>query len=261
MRPRNLAARSAVLLAGCILAASTALPVHLQQQAPQAEFQRLASQIAAARLAGGAEDAQAFERALSLLDLQVLNGLRASPGPDLPAINRSLAALIAENGPVSQSFLLGRLEGTMPVYVLVANFGLAGPSAIRIYSSGEAGFSLAARIDRLTQKNFFDEYLALVPVAASDPVFVTVTGRTDELQTGSFAAWRIRGQSVELLWSADLLQQSEYEVSADGFRLTYCAEPEDGNLQQCRRMTRDRFLWEAGSWKRVQQTPVAVPKR
>lgn len=239
----------------------TAMAGASELQAAEAEFRRLASQIGAARLAGGTEAPEVFERAISLLDVQILSSLRASPTPNLAAINRNLAALITGDAPVSQSFLLERLEATPPVYVLIANFGLAGPSAIRIYSSGAHGFSLAARIDRLTQKNFFDEYLALVPIPASDLVFVTVTGRTDELQTGSFAAWRFRGQSVELLWFADLLQQSDYEVAADGFRLTYCAEPEDRNPRECRRMTRDRFTWQAGGWKRVQQSPIAVPKR
>ena len=241
--------------------ASTAAILHSEWQASEAEFRRLASPIVAARLAGGVENPEVFERALSLLDVHILSSLRASSSPDLVAVNRSLAALIAEDAPVSQSFHVHRLEAASPVYALIVNFGLAGPSAVRIYTPGRGSFSLAARIDHLTQKNFFDEYLALVPIPATDLIFVTVTGRTDELQTGSFAAWQFHGQGVELLWSVDLLQQSDYQVASDGFRLTYCAEPDERNPRECRRMTRDRFAWDAGTWRRVQQSTIPVPKR
>jgi len=261
MRPRKLPAQRLTLLASVVLMASTAPFLRSDCQATDAEFRRLASQIAAARLVGALENPEVFERALALLDDHILNSLRASSTPDLAALNRSLAALFAEDAPVSQSFRVHRFESASPVYALIVNFGLAGPSAVRIYSSGPGGFSLAARIDHLTQKNFFDEYLTLVPISASNVIFVTVTGRTDDLQTGSFAAWQFQGQRVELLWSVDLLQQSDYQVASDGFRLTYCAEPDERNPRECLRMTRDRFAWDAGTWRRVQQNTIPVPKR
>jgi hypothetical protein len=199
--------------------------------------------------------------ALALLDARILSALRAAPSPDLGALNRSLAALSTEDTPVSQTFRLGRIAASPPVYALAANFGLAGPSAVRIYAADADGYAMAARIDRSAQTNFFDEYLELVSVVAPDVIFVTVTGRTDDLQTGSFAVWHFTGRSVELVWSADLLQQSSYQAAPDGFRITYCSETDERNPRQCRRMTRDRFLWEGGAWKRVEQTPVPVPKR
>ena len=244
-----------------LLVVTAASPAFCAAQEPAPQFRRLASQLAAVRLAGGDDDPALLEKALSLLDARILSALHASPSPDLDALNRSLTALTTDDAPVSQGFRLSRLSITPPVYALAANFGLAGPSAVRLYSAGAGEFALAARIDRSAQKTYFDEYLELVPLAAPTVLFVTVTGRTDDLQTGSFAAWRFTEPTLELLWSADLLQQSSYQAAPEGFRLTYCTESDDRNPRLCRRMTRDRYQWQDGAWKRVEQTPVPVPKR
>ena len=234
-----------------------ATPVFGAAQDPDAEFRRLASQLSAVRIAGGEDDPVLLEKALSLLDARILNALGASRSPDLEGLNHTLTVLISENAPLSQGFQVSRLSVIPPVYALVANFGLAGPSAVRLYAGGASGVSLVARIDRATQKNYFDEYLELVPMGAAAILFVTVTGRTDDLQTGSFAAWRFTGKTLELLWSADLLQQSSYQAAADGFRLTYCSQTDDRNPRQCRRMIRERFQWDGSAWKRLEQTPVS----
>ena len=250
-----------VILIAALLAIALAVPAFCMAQDPDAEFRRLASQLATVRLAGGDDDPALLEKALALLDVRILNALSAGPPPDLDALNRSLTALTTDIFPVGQTFRLSRIAATPPVYALAANFGLAGPSAVRIYAAVAGGYALAARIDRSAQKNFFDEYLELVPFAAPAVVFVTITGRTDDLQTGSFAAWHFTGRAIEMVWSADLLQQSSYEAAPNGFHLTYCSVTDDRNPRQCRRMTRNRFLWDAGGWKRVEQTPVPVSKR
>ena len=56
----------------------------------------------------------------------------------------------------------------------------------------------------------------------TESVFVIVSGRTDDLSTGRFSAWRFDGHGVVALWSSDLLQQSNYAADGSGFRLTYC---------------------------------------
>lgn len=255
-----------LLLAGfpCLgISASSSPPA---QAAPQpAEFAALAERLAAQRLAGGDEDRTLQERALALLDSLVLAGLNVPGEPSLDPLNQRLAALVTSQPVAGESFQVIKLGGRPMAYALAANFGLAGPSAVRVYSGPAGRYTLAARIDRFAQKDFFDEYLELLPISgptsAPATLFVTVTGRTDDLQTGSFSAWSFDGAQLRSVWSSDLLQQSKYEAGPDGFRLTYCAETDDDNPRLCRRMTRDRFVWDGTTWKRVEQTPVPVPKR
>jgi hypothetical protein len=111
---------------------------------------------------------------------------------------------------------------------------------------------LAGKIDHFSQMDFFDSDLELVPVPAADRVFVTVSGRTDDLQTGIFAAWRFDGRQVNLLWTSDLLEQSKYELDADGFHLTYCAMSSEDLPPRCLKMARDTFRYLNGEWKRTE---------
>ena len=90
-----------------------------------------------------------------------------------------------------------------------------------------AAMLLASKIDHFAQKDFFDSDVELIPVSEAEPVFVTVSGRTDDLSTGIFSAWRFDGLRVVALWSSDLLQQSNYEADANGFHLTYCGQEDE----------------------------------
>ncbi len=231
----------------------------------QSEFARLAEQVAGQRLAGGNEDQAAEEKALAMLDAVVLPALNAPKEAALDALNRRLATLVTAQPGAGEGFSVLKLGGHPPAYALAANFGLAGPSAVRVYSSAAGEYVLTSRIDRFAQKDFFDEYLELIPVGgpadAPASLFVTVTGRTDGLQTGAFSAWTFDGTRLKQLWSSDLLPQSSYEAGEDGFRLTYCAEADDANPRDCRRMVRDLYVWNGSDWKRVEQRAVPVPKR
>ncbi len=239
-------------------AVQTARP---DQQKPVATFRRLAEQLAEERL-GGAEGSEARqEQALGILDRMVLETLNGASAPELDALNQRLAALVTQQPPVGEGYRVVRLNGSPAVYALAANFGLAGPSAVRLYRSAAGRYALAARIDRFAQKDFFDEYLELAPVTAPQVLFVTVAGRTDDLQTGAFTAWLFDGERLKAVWSSEILQQSSYESRPDGFRLTYCAETDETNPRVCQRMVRDRYVWDGGAWKRVEQTPLPVPKR
>ena len=236
------------------------------QAAPQRpEFSRVAERLRELRAVGDEEDPALEEKALATLDSMVLPSLNSANDPNLNDLNQRLAALVTQPPGSGESFRVRKLGGRPAVYVLIANFGLAGPSAVRLYAGPSGRVILAGRIDRAAQKDFFDEYLELVPVAtpADSPasVFVTVAGRTDDLQTGVYTAWSFEDSRLRAVWSSDLLQQSSYEGSQDGFRLTYCSETDEKDPQVCRRMTRDRYVWDGSTWKRVEQTPVPLPKR
>ena len=233
----------------------------VQVQKPESEFARLAARLAEQRLGGADEGQKLQEQALAILDGLALEALNAPQGPNLEALNKRLDAMATQQPPVGESYRVLRLGGQPAPYALVANFGLGGPSAVRLYTLASGRYGLAARVDRFTQTDFFDEYLELIPVTASLTLFVTVTGRTDDLQTGSFTAWRLDGNRVTPVWSSDILPQSSYESRADGFRLTYCAATDEDNPRICRRMTRDRYVWDGATWKRVEQTSLPVPKR
>lgn len=232
----------------------------IQAQSAESEFERLALRLAQQRLAGAEENEKLQEQALAILDSMALSTLNAPGAPNLEALNQRLALLVTQQPSVGENYRVVRLGGPPAAYALAANFSLGGPSAVRLYGAAAGRYALAARIDRFAQKDFFDEYLELVPVTAPVTLFITVTGRTDDLQTGAFTAWRFDGERVRAEWSSDILQQSSYESLPDGFRITYCAETDEDNPRVCRRMTRDRYVWDA-AWKRVEQTPVPVPKR
>ncbi len=259
MRPRRLVIAAALLL--FVPAGAVQKTQEVAAQKPESTFQRLAEQLAQRRLDAAEESEALQEQALRILDKMVLEALSGGSEPDLDTLNQRLAALVTQQPPVGEDYQAVRLGGNPAVYTLVANFGLGGPSAVRLYRRSAERYALAARIDRFAQRDFFDEYLKLVPVTGPVILFVTIAGRTDELQTGAFTAWRFDGQRLQAVWSSDILQQSSYESGADGFRLAYCAETEEDNPRVCRRMTRDRYVWDGATWKRVEQTPFPVPKR
>jgi hypothetical protein len=236
-------------------------------KAPEAAFGVLAAQITGDRTEGGAESDVLEEQALEILDgaaLEQLNG--AQPGaaaaePNLDQVNHRLASFVTHQPPVGEAYRAVRLAGTAPAYALIADFGLSGPSAVRLYAGAPGELALTARIDRAAQKDFVDDYMELVPVPGAAAVFVTAAGRTDDLQTGIFTAWYFDGHAVSAVWTSDILERSSYEAAADGFRLTYCADADSIDTGRCQKMQRDRYQWQNGAWKRIETAilPASAP--
>jgi hypothetical protein len=241
-------------------AASPRLPAQTAAKAPEAAFGALAAQITGDRAEGGAESVVLEEQALEILDraaLEQLNGGQAgggSAGPNLDQVNQRLASFVTHQPPVGEAYRAVRLAGNPAVYALLADFGLSGPSAVRLYAGAPGELALAARIDRAVQKDFVDDYMELVPVPGPAAVFVTAAGRTDDLQTGIFTAWYFDGHAVSPVWTSDILERSSYDAGADGFRLTYCADADSIDTGTCQRMQRDRYQWQNSAWKRVETT-------
>jgi len=225
------------------------------------EFKAAAAALSASRLSGGAEIEASQEKALAYLDSVALSTLNSSASPNLDVTNQRLTALVSHDPPVGENYRLLKLGGSPAAYAMVVNFGLGGPAAVRIYAETTGHYALAARIDHFTQKDFFDSDVELVPVSLNEMVFVTVGGRTDDLATGQFSAWRFDGHRVVAVWSSDLLQQSNYETDAEGFHLTYCGQPDDDHPSQCLKMTRDLYRYATGEWKRIStaELPPAKP--
>jgi hypothetical protein len=217
-----------------------------------ADFKRISEELSAARLGGGEDNGSQMEKALAYLDSVALSALNVPGGPSLDGANRGLAGLASQPPPVGENYRLVKLGGTPASYAMVINFGLGGPAAVRVYAGGAGHFVLAARIDHFVQKDFFDSDLELTPVSNSEPVFVTISGRTDDLSTGLFSAWLFDGHRVVALWNSDLLQQSNYEAEENGFRLAYCSQVDEDHPSQCLKMSRDLYRFQGGEWKRIE---------
>lgn len=224
-----------------------------------AEFKRISEELSAARLGGGDENEAQMEKALAFLDSVAVSDLNIPAGPNLDGANRGLAELISRTPPVGENYRLVKLGGAPAAYALVINFGLGGPAAVRIYAGGAGHYALAAKIDHFVQKDFFDSDLELVPASNSEPVFVTISGRTDDLSTGLFSAWQFDGHRLVALWNSDLLQQSSYEADQAGFRLAYCSQVDDDRPSQCLKMSRDLYRFQAGEWKRIETSDLPPP--
>ena len=223
------------------------------------EFKRISDELSAARLGGGEENEAQMEKALAYLDSIAVSVLNVPAGPNLDNANRTLAGLTSHTPPVGQNYRLEKLGGTPAVFGMVINFGLGGPAAVRIYAGSAGHYALAAKIDHLAEKDFFDSDLELVPVSKTEAVFVTVSGRTDDLSTGLFSAWRFDGHGVTALWNSDLLQQSSYEADENGFRLAYCSQVDEDHPSQCLKMSRDLYRFQAGEWKRIESADLPTP--
>jgi hypothetical protein len=225
-----------------------------------AEFKRMAGELSAARLSGGEENQARMEKALAYLDSVAISGLNAPGVLNLDGMNRGLAELTSHNSPVGENYRLVKLGGTPAAYAMVVNFGLSGPAAVRIYAGGAGRYAFAAKIDHFAQKDFFDSDLELATVSSGDPVFVTISGRSDDLETGMFSAWKFDGSRLILLWSSDLLQQSSYEPEENGFRLAYCSQEDEDRPSECLKMSRDLYRFQAGEWKRIESVVVPPQK-
>lgn len=261
-----------------LVALAVSVSAALAAQSRDADFKKLAAQIVAQRQAGKEENPELQERALGILDelaMAALNlqatGAPPSDLPDLSLANARLQGTAAGQERVGESYVIiqvgsGAASASAAVYALAANFSWSGPSAVRLYvpqslPAGNAaqrsrGYKLAGRIDRLAFLDFFDEYLEVVAVNTGARVFVTVTGRTDDRKTGSFAAWRAVRGKVEAVWSSDLLEHSTYEVKDSALRIDYCAEPDEEKPALCKKMLRDRYVWNGG-WMRTAQDDIS----
>jgi hypothetical protein len=226
-----------------------------------AEFKRISSELSAARLSGAEENAAQMETALAYLDSVALSilAMNGPATPDLERGNQRLAGLVSHTPPVGENYRLVKLGGSSPVYAMVINFGLGGPAAVRIYASAGGQFALAAKIDHTVEKDFLDSDIELVAVSRSEPIFVTVAGRTDDLSTGMFSAWRFDGHRAVAIWTSDLLQQSTYEADDDGFHLAYCSQVDEDHPSQCLKMSKDLYRLQNGEWKRIESIDLPPP--
>jgi hypothetical protein len=258
---RPLMARAMILTGFVIFCASPFASWAGAQAADDAtaEFKRISEELSAARLGGGDENEAQMEKALAFLDSIAVSDLNIPAGPNLDAANRGLAELTSHTPPVGENYRLVKLGGTPAAYAMVVNFGLGGPAAVRIYAGGAGHYALAAKIDHFAQKDFFDSDLELVSVSNSEPIFVTISGRTDDLSTGLFSAWQFDGHRLVALWNSDLLQQSSYEADEAGFRLAYCSQVDDDRPSQCLKMSRDLYRFQAGEWKRIETADLPPP--
>lgn len=227
---------------------------------PIAEFRKIAGELSIARQSGGDENEDRMQKALAYLDSVAVAALNAADGPNLDGVNRNLAGLASHTPPVGENYRLVKLGGAPGVYAMAINFGLGGPAAVRIYAGAAGQYALVARIDHFVQKDFLDSDLELVPVSNSEPVFVTVSGRTDDLSTGAFTAWRFDGNRLAALWNSDLLQQSSYEAEGNGFRLAYCSQVDEDRPSHCLKMSRDLYRFVSGEWNRVESVDLPPSK-
>jgi hypothetical protein len=260
--PRPMMVRLAIFIGFVIVHAYLfAACLHAQTSIdPAAEFKRISEELSGARLGGGDENESQLKKALAYLDSIAVSVLNVPASPDLDVANARLAKLASHTPPVGENYRLVKLGGSPAVYAMVINFGLGGPAAVRIYAGGAGHYDLAAKVDHLVQKDFFDSDLELVPVSTTEAVFVTVSGRTDDLSTGLFSAWQYDGHRLVALWNSDLLQQSSYEADETGFHLAYCSQVDDDRPSQCLKMSRDLYRFQGGEWKRIESADLPQPK-
>ncbi|MCL5289206.1 MAG: hypothetical protein M1453_14580 [Acidobacteria bacterium] len=253
----------AFVLLLCVPRAGAQQPAAAPEDPRVAEFKKLAAQLVERRRAGVDESEDMQEKTVKLVDALVLEQLNR-PGPrDLAAINQHLAATLARPGAIGESYELVRLGATANGkvhFALVVNFSISGPSAIRYYPPSAQGYRLEGRIDRWEFPDYFDEYAELLPVSASDIIFVAVNGRTDELRTGTFSAWHFADGRFTAVWTTDILERSSYEMRSDGFHLSYCSQNDEQDPRLCRRIMNDRYQWDGFTWRRAEHQESDAPK-
>ncbi len=260
-KARLVMARAAISV-GLVIFVATPFAARLRAQTgndPIVEFKRISEELSGARQSGGYEDEARMEKALAYLDSVAVSVLNNSAEPNLDGANRGLAELASHTPPVGENYSIVKLGGAPAAYALAANFGLGGPAAVRIYAGSAGNYALAARIDRFVQKDFLDGDIEIVPVSKSEPVLVTVSGRTDDLSTGMFSAWLFDGHRAVNLWNSDLLQQSSYEADESGFHLAYCSQVDEDRPSRCLKMSRDLYRFQAGEWKRIETADLPPP--
>jgi hypothetical protein len=256
------------------LAMCSAVIPHLDdfRQGSSASIDVEFSATVAAMADAGPGDAASIERlekkALGILDDIILSALAKSGQPDLDSLNARLASLGSQEHGFGEAYRVVRLGGRPVVYALAADFGLGSPSAVRLYAGqgSPAHFTLAGEIDRFTQKDMLDDSLELLavplPESVVDVVFITVAGRTDELQTGIFTAWRFDGKELTQLWTSDLISHSTFQMAGGNLLLTYCHDAADQDAKTCRNMVREKYEFSIAEskWRLLSTEPAPTPK-
>ena len=225
-----------------------------------AEFKRLAAELSTARLNGTVESEIPQEKALGILDELACSFLSSSALPDLDAANQRMASLVSHTPPVGENYRLVKLGGSPAVYALVVNFGLGGPAAVRIYAGTGGRYALAAKIDHFVQKDFFDSDIELVPVSATEPVFVTVAAARMICRQACFRPGDSMGiarcrSGVRICCSSQTMRPMEM----DSISRT-APSPMRIIRRQCLKMTRDLYRWQAGEWKRIETDDLGPAK-
>jgi hypothetical protein len=255
--------------ASSVIHSNYRVEVQVPKTATDADFSSAVAGMANSDPNDAATIEKSEKKALGILDGVILGTLNANGHADLDSLNARLANLGAHDHDFGEAYRVARLSGKPVVYVLVADFGLGAPSAIRLYTEqgSPTQYAMAGEIDRFTQKDLFDDSFDLVelplPENISGALFVTVAGRTDQLKTGVFTAWRFDGKQLTQLWSTDLISHSKYEISADSFVLTYCHDPADQDSKTCQSMVREKYAFSPsdGKWRQLSSEPVPSGKQ
>jgi hypothetical protein len=265
-----------ILLAGTALLVGPTTAMHVHQgwfERPEPQSSRVAAVFPSVEEFGRAvadlraiapEEPAAREgmgRALRILDSVVIASLGGRGKDTLLLTNQRLSAYVSREPAAGESYRLYQVG--KEAYALAANFGSSGPSGVVVYArpDPQAQLAVVGTIERFSQKDYFDDYLELVPVDLQQAVFLTVTGRTDELQSGWFAAWQFDGKAVVEMWSSELLPHSSYEAVSRGIVINYCADSDEQDPSVCRAITREAHLWDGTSWQVTQDKKVAAPRR
>ncbi len=150
-----------------------------------------------------------------------------------------------------------RLGGNPAAFALLADFGEGGPSAVRIYAGAPGKLSLAARVDRYAQKDFFDDYIELVPVPGPVALLspwrgAPTTSRQAYSRPGILTDTKQRPFGCRISSSNRVMRSVR-----NGLQLNYCADPDPDDPRVCHQTRRERFAWQDGAWKQAESVALA----
>ncbi len=257
LRPHGKTSRR-IAACSCVWASSLALACLVAGQDRAAspprweEFRQRWQAVVADRESEGEESPVKLEAALSILDGVVLSALNSGPTSDLATLNRTLREYAAPDSAQAEEYSAEPFPASPGLFVLTANFSLIGPSALRFYARQEGNFRLVSSLTRFTDSRFNDYYIHFVQVPeAWQAVFLTVSGRTDRWQTGTFALWRLSESGFSLLWEKEELPLSDYRWQGNRFILDYCAETDEQKASVCLRRAHEVYAWTDNRWQEV----------
>ena len=164
-----------------------------------AEFKRLAAELSTARLNGTVESEISQEKALGILDELACSVLNSSALPDLDAANQRMAGLVSHTPPVGENYRLMRWAAARRYTLWWPISGSVDRPRFE-FMPHKRSLCIGCEDRAFRGTDFFDSDIELVPVSATETVFVIVAGRTDDLATGMFSAWRFDGHRAVLLW-------------------------------------------------------------
>lgn len=216
------------------------------------EFRQRWQAVVADRESEDEESPVKLEAALSILDTVVLTGLNSGQTSDLADLNRTLKEYATPDSAQAEAYSIEPFAASPGLFVLTANFSLIGPSALRFYARQEGSFRLVSSLTHFTDSRFNDYFIRFVPVPeAWQAVFMTVSGRTDRWQTGTFALWRLSEAGFSLLWQKEDLPFSDYRWQGNRFVLDYCAETDEQKASVCLRRAHEVYAWIDKRWQEV----------